>query len=295
MQNKQDLSSEIELVSTLKVISQAYQEISVMRMQKIHSAVIKTREFLESLAEVFYDVKKSYDQYLKDQMSTNKSKEDISLLTLLPKNGKSISIFISSNEKMLGDVTLKVFNAFANHVRKTETDIMILGRIGRQMYKESGIGKPIIYLEISDNIVKPEDMKRIGYYIVNYSKIDVFYGKFESIVNQNAVKANLSGENPFSELETEQDKNKKATYFLFEPSVEKIMQFFETQVFTSLFKQTFNESQLARHASRINAMEEALINIDKSSSKLGWEKKKIKKFEINKGQAERMSGMSVWT
>jgi ATP synthase F1 gamma subunit len=295
MQNKQSLIQEIELVNALKYVTQAYQEISVMRMQRIRSAVLKTREFLESLSVVFYDVKKSYDSYIKEMIKAKKG-EDISLLTLLPKNGKSITIFISANEKMMGDITLKVFRNFLGEVQKNDTDVMIIGKIGRDMYKQSGIHKPIIYLEAADDVVKIEDIQRIAYYIVNYSKINVFYGKFESLVTQTPVKSNLSGENPFEgTIETADQSKQKQSNFLFEPNVEKIMQFFETQVFTSLFNQTFHESQLARHASRINAMEEALMNIEKTNVELSRRKKQLKRMKINRRQIETISGIGLWS
>lgn len=295
MRNKQDLLHELELVQSMKFISQAYQEISVMRMQKIRSAVLRTREFLESLSEVFYDVKRSYNEYIKVMVAKNKA-EDVSLLTLLPKNGKSVAVLISSKEKMLGGITQKVFASFMKAAQVENTDIIIIGKAGRDLYKQSGIKKPIIFLEVADDIIHYDDIKRISFYVVNYSKINVFYGKFESLLTQSPVQSNLSGDNPFIETiaTDEETSNTSTTQFLFEPSIEKIMQFFETQVFTSLFKQTFHESQLARHASRINAMEEALINIEKTNKELAQQKKQLRKMTMNRQQLESISGMSVW-
>ena len=292
MQNKQTLRDEIEFVSTLKLITQSYQEISIMKMQRIRSAVIKTRDFLESLSEVFFDVKQSYDIYIQE-LILKKKREDVSLLTLLPRNGKTIAIFISSNEKLLGSITNKVFNSFLQYVQSEETDIMILGKVGVELYKQSGMRKPVIYLDISDNEVGSDEIRRIGYYIVNYSKINVFYGKFENLITQNPVRANLSGENPFKDVARTPQADH--TSFLFEPSVEKIMQFFETQVFTSLFKQTFNESQLSRHASRITAMEDALQNIDSRTGALLGDKRRLKRDHQNRRQIEMISGMSGWS
>jgi F0F1-type ATP synthase gamma subunit len=56
--------------------------------------------------------------------------------------------------------------------------------------------------------------------------------------------------------------------FIFEPTLEKIFHFFETQIMANLFSQTLLENQLARHASRVNAMEEALGHIEEESKKL---------------------------
>ncbi len=63
--------------------------------------------------------------------------------------------------------------------------------------------------------------------------------------------------------EMNQASKKEQKEFLFEPSIEKILGFFETEIFASLFDQTIRESQLAKLASRILAMDTASDNINR--------------------------------
>ena len=63
---------------------------------------------------------------------------------------------------------------------------------------------------------------------------------------------------------------------------------------TNLFSQTLLENQLARHASRVNAMEEALIHIEEESKKLNRVKNTVKHQLQNKKQLETMSGVVLW-
>ena len=79
--------------------------------------------------------------------------------------------------------------------------------------------------------------------------------------------------------------------FIFEPTLEKIFHFFETQIMTNLFSQTLLENQLARHASRVNAMEEALVHIEDESKRLDRMKNTLKHQMQNKKQLETMSGV----
>jgi hypothetical protein len=59
----------------------------------------------------------------------------------------------------------------------------------------------------------------------------------------------------------------------------------------NLFSQTLLENQLARHASRVNAMEEALLHIETESKKLNQIKVRMKHLMQNKKQLETVSGV----
>ncbi len=79
--------------------------------------------------------------------------------------------------------------------------------------------------------------------------------------------------------------------FIFEPTLQKIFHFFETQIMANLFSQTLLENQLARHASRVNAMEEALVHIQEETKKLTHKKSVTKHLSDNKKQLETISGV----
>jgi len=73
-----------------------------------------------------------------------------------------------------------------------------------------------------------------------------------------------------------------------------LIQFFETQIFATLFRQTVHESELARYASRVNAMEESLQFIKRRQKELQDAKKRFTRASQQKKQLERLSGMRLW-
>jgi F0F1-type ATP synthase gamma subunit len=87
---------------------------------------------------------------------------------------------------------------------------------------------------------------------------------------------------------------KKYTYY-FEPSLEKVLNFFESQVFASLLKQTVHEGELARLASRVKSMETALVNIEKEEKMIKAEARKLKKNTENKKRTESLAGIALWS
>ena len=82
--------------------------------------------------------------------------------------------------------------------------------------------------------------------------------------------------------------------FLFEPSIEYVVDFFENQIFSIILSQTVSEAQLARFGSRIQAMETAQNNMQKLIEKIARRQKAVKALEINKKQLELFAGRRLW-
>ena len=291
MLNKQQLSQEIELVKSLRMITQAYEEISVMKMQKIRDSVLNTRQFMEKLAEVFGDVKSSYARQIRE-MAKKKKIDDISEFTTFNKNGRTVHVLLSANTKLYGDIISRTYRLFEEAVEKNSGDIFIIGKLGKELFDQNHPEKKYQYFEVPDMDFTVEDLKPVIQQITDYEKVIVYYGKFENIMTQMPQATNVSGNQNLEALVKEEDGSKFR--FLFEPQLEKVLHFFETQLFSSFFKQTVNEGQLSRFASRITAMEEALQNIDDRMKDLNGEEKKLKRYLENKKQLGTVAGVALW-
>jgi F0F1-type ATP synthase gamma subunit len=166
---------------------------------------------------------------------------------------------------------------------------MIVGKLGRELVENQLPGRKYLYFEIPDVDIKLQDLKALATALINYEKVTAFYGQFESVVTQNPVAVNISGDNPLKS-----DKQREVKKFIFEPLLTEVMKFFESQIVSSLVKQSVNESQLSRHASRILAMEMALTNIESKQKILKGDQKRLKRIVDNKKQLESFSGSQMW-
>lgn len=277
MPTKYSIESDIDLINTLKTVTQVYQEIAVMKMQKVRTSVLVTRDYFTKLTEIFYDVKRSYNKELNKLMQQKKKKR--------------LSILLSPNTKLYGDIVYKVVKNFITDIKKNDDEITIIGRLGKELFANEQITRPYTYFEISDSEIRMDDLRAIIAHIASFDSINVYYPRFENIVSQKSAITNVSGDIPMKEGEV---LNYKERAYLFEPNLESILIYFKTQMISSLFKQTVHESQLARFASRIRAMEEALENINVRSKTLYSERSKLNKLIENKKQLERMAGISLW-
>ncbi len=169
---------------------------------------------------------------------------------------------------------------------------MVIGSAGKEMYENMGVSKKFEYFDIPDSNVEIEHIRKLIRKFLEYEKVHVYYGKFNNVVKQNPIATSITGDDIF---ETENfSETPREDRFIFEPILEKIFHFFETQIMANLFSQTVLENQLARHASRVNAMEEALVHIEEEAKKINQIKNRIKHQTQNRKQLETISGAVLW-
>src|SRR6266567_1506448 len=135
MAQKQLILEELEALNSIKDLAQSYEEIAIVRMQKIRESVLKTRDFLADISDVFVDLKTSYNREVKDLVEKIK-KGDAGLLPTLQKKNKTLLVYLASNSGLYGAVTQKTFKLFMQELAKTpseQTDHVIIGSTGRTM------------------------------------------------------------------------------------------------------------------------------------------------------------------
>jgi ATP synthase F1 gamma subunit len=294
MSQNKEIQEEMQALDSLKDLAENYEEIAANRMQKIRDSVLESRDFLTELSEVFVDIKSSYEKEVNELLAKRK-KGDKSLLPYLRKNGKTLLVYMSSNGRLYGPVTKKTFELFTTDLKSKDPnkiDILIIGSAGKEMFETLHPDIKFDYMNIPDDNIKLEDIKALMNKYLQYDKVRIYHGKFGNVVKQSAISTSITGDDVF-ETETPV-KIPKEDRFIYEPILEKVIHFFETQIMSTLFKQTYFENQLARQASRVNAMEEALVHIEEEAEKLNKEKIRLKHIIQNKKQLETLSGFILW-
>lgn len=253
------LLSELEV---LQGIVQTYGEIASIRMKTTRESVISTREFLSALQDIFEDVRASYAKEI-GHFLQNPRRKTKKGLTLLSHNGKSVAVLLSSNSGLYGDIVHRTFRVFLKEAQQQNSEVTIIGKQGASLYEHFMPNKPYTFFALPDYGFSREQMAQIMEHIVQYSQVYLYFGQFENVLRQKPVKFELAAELDLSHPERFHSKRE----YLFEPSLEKILQFFEKEIFASLFTQTVRESQLSKFASRILAMDQAMDRIKEQRSK----------------------------
>lgn len=296
MEEKHKLTEEINITESLQLLATAYEEISVMKMRIARDSVLHTRNFLSSLTDVFINVKSSYTKKLLQEAEENKNKAKTLQFSTHTTNGREIYVLISATNKLYGDIVYKTFQLFKGRFEKnSNVDVVIVGKTGKELFDAAFPTGKYAYFDLPDIIPSIEVLKPIISQLLQYEHVTVFYGRFVNVVKQEPIASSISGDEPLEQEAVQQEETGvKGFDFLFEPSIEELWQFFETQIFSSLFKQTIAEEELARLASRIKTMEQAIVFINTRITTLTSAQRRVKRQIENRKQLERISGISLW-
>lgn len=283
MQNKQQLKSDADLLQLLTVVAEAYEQVSVTRMKKVRDSVLYTRTFLSHVSDVFMKIK-TYKSVAAAILKLEKQEAG--------KNGKKALVLLSSNGKLYGDIVSRVYKLFVETSEVEEADVVIVGKVGRELYDKYEKKKSYAYFDLPDSNIASTDLKKLTFLLKEYENVDIFYGLFEGFLSQKPVFSSVSGELP--EYKKPETEIRLDEIYIFEPPLKDLLDFFETQIFVSLLKQSSHEAELARHASRIRSMESTLVNIALFQKLNNNEERKFDRHLSNSKQQSLMSGISLW-
>jgi len=278
-----------------------YQELAAMQMQRVRDSILQTRRYMDGLSDIFIDVRQSHYQKMRELIEKNAKKNKVAQangvkhhisLSSLKKNGKSLVVFISPDTKFSGDIIGRVFANFKTYYTGKNSDVALVGVIGERLFKQAFPGHEYTLFRIADRMVDFDELIPLIKFAIDYEQVDIFYSRFFSLITQEPVSNNITGDTDFFEQTQAVEREKRN--FLFEPPLEEMLEFFEIQVFSSLIRQAVHESYLANLGSRIINLDAATQNISAQNAKLNKELNVTQRHLLNRKQRERMAGMQSW-
>lgn len=296
MISKKTLITENEGLMDLKALVDAYEEIAANQMQKVRASVLQSREFMEGVTTIFTKVRKSYDKQIANLQKNKKGK--VEEFSVLPRNNKTVAVFVAANSGLFGDIVERTFVMFVDYVNKnrgqdgTLIDPVIIGKLGLRMLNDRKINFLYNYFDFPDDHVDYDSVNMMMRYLLQYERIIVFHGQFKSLVYQEAVVTGVSGhELVAKQQDTPADER---VSYLFEPTLKDVLQTFEGEILSSIFAQAMHESQLAKFASRMFNLDRAMENIENRMKDLSSEKRRIDHQITSRKQLGRIAGMNLW-
>ena len=281
------IKENLETTADIETITNIYQEIAYLRMNKIRQAVLNNREFIEELSRVYFQIKRTYIASLKNKGRIKKKKE-LEKISFIKRNGRKVAVFLSCNKYFYGTLISDIWRNLLDYLTTNKTDLVVIGRVGKYLAERSGFGRKMFYFELNDDYPEKEKIKGIMDFIKDYEEIIVFHGKLSSALSQKVARTNISGEITLKE------EFGKVKPYLFEPSPEDVLKFFETELISAFANQTISEHQLAKYGARMVAMYRATENAKEIRKKLEVEQRKLERQLLNKKQIELFAGFQLW-
>ena len=288
MISKKVLDNEIENLIGLNNMVRSFEEIAAGRIKQSRTSVLLNRTFMTEINTIFSEVIYSYKRQVESLMQEKKSKKT-DKFSFINKNGKTLYLLISANTGLYGTIVKRTFDLFLQKTKEKDSDIAIIGKLGLSMWENSKVKRKYFYFDFPDQKVDEKKLDEILNFIISYEKVVIFYGEFQNLMKQNATYSDISG-NTYAEKISSQPPIK----YYFEPSLVKILEFFEKQIFSSIFEQTVRESQLAKIASRLTTLDSASENIYKKLTNITSQKNRNAHYEQNKKQLETFASKVLW-
>lgn len=254
------IQESIEEATSLKLIAQAYTEISSNRLKKIRAQVETNRQFFKELSGIYQIIK--HVAYQKKVVPPQK-------------NNKTINIVITSNYRFYGYVNDILMQYFIDKNSSGSADSIIIGTTGVSLLQGKHYNHQFTSLTISQDLPKFEELNKIIAMTQNYSKVLVYYSQMKSVLIQTPEVMDITQSPVLTETELNLMNQNKSLFnlflhpqsidstfkeYIFEPDILKMLNFFETQIAILLLEQTFLESELAHTASRLISMDQAQSN-----------------------------------
>lgn len=279
------LKKELELNLALKGLTETYEDVAVSRMQAIRQDVLQTRQFLEGVSEIYSLAKSAYLKQLATVINVRKREKQLGFIR---RNSKTITVLISGNHSLLGNIVLQTFKVYSALAQKIESDHVILGHIGSYLAATSRPPMDFVEYDFDDYSAEEEQIQPVVDYISQYEKILIVYPKFVSVLRQAPQIDDISGG-----IAVEQALKSAKNYF-FEPTSGDVMAYFEGQIIGTLFRQKILEAMLARYAARLTIMDHANQTVKKIVKENLRAEQIVLRREANKKLLSAFGGISLW-
>jgi len=245
MSNLTDLKQTAVESESLKQVIDALGEISTIHFRQTKTGVEHNTLFFSEIGRVYRALRATAQ---KRQIALNQASD---------KNGQNISLLLTSNSQFHGGLDSELSSYFLTSIAKYPSDLIVVGQSGEKFLKAIGFSHPYSVVLFKNDFPTTEEVLNLMERVRQYSKILVYHSKFVTILDQQVEVSELVGSGDINEADKDQIE------YLIEPELPKMMAFFEGQILTSLFQSVFLESELAKTAARMVAMDTAGLNAEK--------------------------------
>lgn len=245
-----EITGLIEEGQSLKEITQVFTQIASSKLKKIRAGVEKNREFFVDLSTLFG---------LVNTIAVRRG------ITLKQRNGKTLAILLSSNERFYGKISGDLLEYFIVQTSKIRSDKIVIGKSAVETMKSMSYAMQYTPMILKADFPNNEEALKLSQIVNQYSKVLVFHPLFESVLTQTPTISDITKSQEQINTNAAETKKLASEYnnYIVEPEIQIMAEFFDSQIKTLLLMTTFLEAELARTASRLISMDRAQSEAEK--------------------------------
>lgn len=251
--NIRSVRKKIKSVANVKKITGAMEMVSVIKMKKAQTAAVDSRPYQETIDGIIKEVT---------------AKVDISTSPLLknpaPGIKRELSIVVSTNKGLCGAYNFNLFRFVIKNAVLENNDFIVIGKKGALFLNKVGA---TVTADFSLGQTALNDVSAIfklaveGFLKNQYSRVNIFYNKFISILANEPVKEVIL---PVT-YKVESEENIKAEVkkeFVIEPSPQELIDQLLRSYVEEKIRNCLIQGEAGEHSSRMIAMKNATENAE---------------------------------
>lgn len=249
MSNLKQLKNNLEDATSLKLVTESLSEVAALRFRATRDQILHNKVFYTEVNKVYATLK---------QVANHRK---LLAARALPKNQRAISVLITSNYQFYGGLDYELTTYFSKMVQTYQTDKLVIGSTGKDYFSTLYPDRDFETVILQSDLPTSQEIDWLVKKVQPYQKILIFHAKFSSILHQAVDIADLS------EPQAEKQMLVSDIDFIVEPELNKMLQFFETQVLGASLKSYFLQSNLSHTAARMIRMDQADEKAEKEISR----------------------------
>lgn len=263
MQSLSQLRDQAQSIETIKLITQALGDIAALKLKERRVTVEQNIRFFHEIQEL-YRLVKFLAAKAKLEPKTKKAKE-----------GRTIAVLLTSNQHFYGGLDQEVSRLYISQTQNLTCDRLVIGGMGKTLLTENKYPHQFESIIYTQEYPSLDELRTLAAKLFEYSKVLVFHNKFKTILTSSPAISDVSASD-IAELDAHD-----APYYIAEPDLDQMLEFFESQILILLFQSLFLEVDIIRLSARMVSMNTAGDNADKLYSEDKWHILEAKKHILN--------------
>ena len=276
-----DNKDQINDLMTFKHISAAFTEAAAVKLKNIRDAFNRNARYYEEINYIYHLVEMNAKRM---QMERIKSQ--------IERKSARLYIAFTSNQRFFGSINTEIMNTFIRDSEPSEIEKMIIGVTGKAYVRSTGQKFSYKEMDFKKDLPAEDEIAQFLKMTENYDQVRVFYPKFISFLKQEVGVTDITQK--IALRDSKKNEKTKEIHLLFEPELDKMIKFFNTQVRWLLFQRIILESDMARTAARLLTMSQAEERTDFEIKKKKADLRKVIRSFTNAQLLDTFSGIKRW-
>jgi len=293
MSSLNEIKEQKIVVKSVGDFADSLQQIAAGRMAKLRRMVEAARKFVQEATIILKELELERAKKLEQELGIRKSELDPTSKYRPPAELNTAIIVVTSDQGLCGsyntDILKKVDTVIPEH---KHADYFVIGKKGQEAFNKLARNHNLKFFPYNiPEEVNIEDLRPIINMFYHYDQIFLIYSKYINAATREVVFVELSIPNiQLEEIKKETVEGK----YIFEPSVDDLIQTLTAKLRYALFRQQILDSKLSLYTAQMMAMKTASDNAVDLLKDLKLQYNKARRKLIDKKIQEVQAGRALW-